>query len=54
MPDLLEAEFVSIANDQFHKISEEVKDEVGSLDSKKIFFNWDSWLKQEIKKRGMK
>ena len=54
MPELLEAEFVSIANDQFHKISEEVKEEVGSLDSKKIFFNWDNWLKQEIKKRGIK
>ena len=54
MPDILEAKFVSIANDQFHKISEEVKQEVGSLDSKKIFFNWDNWLKTEIKKRGMK
>ena len=54
MPELLEAEFVSITNDQFHKISEEIKDEVGSLDSKKIFFNWDTWLKQEIKRRGMK
>jgi hypothetical protein len=54
MPELLEAEFVSITNDQFHKISEEVKEEVGALDSKKIFFNWDSWLKREIKKRSIK
>ena len=54
MPELLEAEFVSISNDQFHKISEEIKEEVGTLDSKKIFFNWDSWLKREIKKRGIK
>jgi hypothetical protein len=54
MPDLLESEFVSIANDQFHKISEEVKEEVGALDSKKIFFNWDSWLKREIKKRSIR
>ena len=54
MQELLESEFVAIANDQFHRISEEVKEDVGALDSKKIFFNWDSWLKREIKKRSMK
>jgi type IV secretory pathway ATPase VirB11/archaellum biosynthesis ATPase len=54
MPEILEAEFVTMANDEFHKISEEIKEEVGSLDSKRIFFNWDSWIKGEIKKRSMK
>ncbi|MBW2995762.1 type II/IV secretion system ATPase subunit [Candidatus Woesearchaeota archaeon] len=54
MPQLLEAPFVILSNDMFHKISESVREEVGSLDSKKIFFNWDSWLKKEIKKRKIK
>ncbi len=52
--DLLEAEFVLRSNDQFHRISESVREEVGSLDSKKILFEWEDWLKREIKKRGMR
>ncbi len=54
MEELLEAPFVALSNDQFHKISESVKEEVGTLDSKKIFFEWNAWLKREIKKRGIK
>ncbi len=49
--DLLEAEFVVQANDQFHKLSESVKDEVGSLDSKRIFFDWNEWLRRTVKKQ---
>ena len=47
--DLLEARFVVEANDQFHKISDRVKDEVGSLDSKRIYFEWSDWLKRTAK-----
>lgn len=50
MPWLLEADFVIQSNDQFHKISERIKDEIGSLDSKRIFFDWNEWLKRHIKK----
>lgn len=49
-PDILEAEFVVLANDHFHRISDEVLKEFGSLDSKRIFARWDEWLKYEIKK----
>jgi archaeal flagellar protein FlaI len=49
--DLLEADFVIQANDQFHKISENIREEVGSLDSKRIFFDWNEWLRRHIKKR---
>lgn len=45
-PDLLEARFVVEANDQFHKISDKVKDEIGVMDSKRIFFEWHDWLKR--------
>ena len=54
LPKLLEAPFIILSNDMFHKISESVKNEVGYLDSKKIFFNWDNWLKKEIKKKKIK
>ena len=50
MPDLLEAEFVIQSNDQFHKISERIREEIGTLDSKRIFFDWNEWLKRHVKK----
>ena len=50
MPELIEADFVIQSNDHFHKISEKIKDEVGSLDSKRIFFEWNEWLKRHVKK----
>ncbi|MFH1642018.1 MAG: type II/IV secretion system ATPase subunit [Nanoarchaeota archaeon] len=49
-PKILEAEFVIQCNDQFHKISDLIKQEVGSLDSKRIFFDWNEWLKRYVKK----
>ena len=48
--DLLEARFVIQANDEFHRLSDKIKDETGVLDSNKIFFEWNEWLKREIKK----
>lgn len=51
--ELLEAEFVIESNDQFHKISEKVREKEGSLDSKKIFFEWNEWLKKAVKKRKL-
>ncbi len=49
--NLLEAPFVIQSNDEFHRISDNVKEEVGALDSKKIFFEWNEWLKRSIKKK---
>ena len=53
MPDLLEAGFVISGNDEFHRISDKIKDEAGSLDSKRIFFEWNEWLKRAAKKKSM-
>jgi hypothetical protein len=49
-PELLEAAFVILANDEFHKASDKIKDETGTLDSKKIFSEWENWLKRETGK----
>jgi type IV secretory pathway ATPase VirB11/archaellum biosynthesis ATPase len=49
MPKLLEAEFVVLANDAFHKISDSVLEKEGKLDNKKILFRWNEWLKKEAK-----
>jgi type IV secretory pathway ATPase VirB11/archaellum biosynthesis ATPase len=48
--NLLEAEFYVQANDEFHRISEQVRDEVGKLDSERIFFKWNEWLRSAVKK----
>ncbi len=49
--NLLEAGFVILANDEFHKISEKVREDVGSLDSERIYFEWESWLKTTLTKK---
>jgi len=51
MLDLLEADFVVRSNDMFHILSEKIREESGSLDSKRIYFDWREWLKREIKLR---
>ncbi len=49
-PDILEAPFCISANDQFHRISESVREEVGALDSAKILFQYNEWLKRQAKR----
>ncbi|MBD3310817.1 hypothetical protein GF351_06385 [Candidatus Woesearchaeota archaeon] len=49
-PELLEAKFVIHANDYFHNISDEVREEFGSLDSKRILLKWKEWAKAAAKK----
>jgi archaeal flagellar protein FlaI len=48
--DILEAKFTVKANDEFHRISDEILTKLGNLDSKKILFRWDDWLKKEVKR----
>ena len=54
MLSLLEAEFVVKVNDEFHRISDEIMQEIGNLDSKRIFFDWNEWLKRSVKKMNMR
>lgn len=49
-PVLLEAGFVIQSNDEFHRISDRIIQETGALESKRIFFEWNEWLKRELKK----
>ncbi len=53
-PSLLEAPFVIQCNDEFHRISDNIKEETGALDSKRIFFEWNEWLKRNLKKKKIK
>lgn len=50
-PNILEAPFYIKANDQFHLVCQKIQEEAGSLDSKRILFEWTEWLKREVKKK---
>ncbi len=49
--EILEAGFNVSANHQFHKISDEVREEIGLPMSDRVFPEWQKWLNQEIKKK---
>ncbi len=48
---ILEADFSTSSNHAFHRISDEVREEVGLPVSERVFPEWQKWLNQEIKKR---
>ncbi len=47
-PELLEADFTVLANDMFHLFEEEVREEVGSADTREIYDRWERWLKARL------
>ncbi len=49
--EILEAPFNVLSNDAFHKISDNVRQEVGLPTSERVFPEWQRWLNEEIKKR---
>jgi flagellar protein FlaI len=51
--NLLEAEFNTLSNHMFHKISDDVREEVGLPVSERVFPEWQTWLNNEIKKRKL-
>jgi archaeal flagellar protein FlaI len=52
-PDLLESKFNTLANHVFHRISEDVIQEVGLPVGDRVFPLWQSWLNNEVKKRNL-
>ena len=48
---LLEAKFIVQNNDVFHRISDKIREEVGYIDNKRVFFDWNEWIKEIIKKK---
>src|SRR3989344_5756092 len=50
---ILEAKFVVESNDIFNRISDYIREELGYLDSKRIYFEWNEWLKRTLKKSIM-
>lgn len=50
---ILEAKFNILSNDKFHKISDEVRQEIGLPLSERVFPEWQKWLNQKIKGKGI-
>ncbi len=48
--EILEAKFNTLSNHAFHRISDEVIQEIGLPLGEKVFPLWQKWLNQEIKK----
>jgi hypothetical protein len=48
-PNIIEAPFVIKANSAFHEISDEVRKELGIPKGRKVFKEWKTWLKKELK-----
>ncbi len=49
-PELMEAKFNSLANDVFHRISDEITQEIGLPLSDRVFPEWKNWLIKEAKR----
>ncbi|MBI2043505.1 type II/IV secretion system ATPase subunit [Candidatus Pacearchaeota archaeon] len=49
--NLLEAGFNVLSNDAFHKISDNVREEIGLPLSERVFPLWQKWLNAEIRKK---
>lgn len=49
MPELLEAEWVTKSNSEYHLIAERLRNEVGAAEADQIFKEWEKWLKESIK-----
>jgi type IV secretory pathway ATPase VirB11/archaellum biosynthesis ATPase len=47
--DVLEADWTSESNEMFHVISDAVRQEVGSLDSKMIYIRWLKWFENKLR-----
>ena len=49
--DILEAPWVSESNETFHMICDEVRRELGALDSEEIFKRWDEWFRKKLRRK---
>jgi type IV secretory pathway ATPase VirB11/archaellum biosynthesis ATPase len=50
MPQLIEANWVMRSNSEYHLLVERLRGEVGAAEPKRIFQEWEKWLKGKIKK----
>jgi len=47
--EILEANFSTLSNNVFHRVSDEVREEIGLPMGDRVFPEWQKWLKEEVK-----
>jgi len=52
-PELFEAPWVIKCNNTFHNISDQIRKEIGIPKGKRVFKEWQDWLKKELKKKRL-
>jgi hypothetical protein len=48
-PELMESEWVILANSEFHLIAEKLRKEVGAAEADRVYEIWLDWFKDAIK-----
>lgn len=51
MPELMEADWITRSNSEYHLIVERLREETGAADSKRVFEEWEKWIKEKLKQR---
>ncbi|MEE9323030.1 MAG: type II/IV secretion system ATPase subunit [Candidatus Aenigmarchaeota archaeon] len=51
MPEILEADWVTRSNSEYHLLVERLREETGAADPKRVFEEWEKWLKEKVKGR---
>lgn len=54
LPEILEADFTIKSNDEFHRISDDVRSTYSYIDTNRIFYEWNQWLKKQIENNQSK
>ena len=49
MSDLIEADWVTLSNSEYHLVVEKLREEVGAAEPKMVFDEWEKWLKARIR-----
>ncbi len=50
-PNILEAKFNTLSNNVFHRVSDEIRQEIGLPLSERVFPEWQRWLNEEVKSK---
>ena len=50
-PELMEADWVTRSNSEYHLLVERLREETGAADPKRVFGEWEKWVKEKLKQR---
>jgi type IV secretory pathway ATPase VirB11/archaellum biosynthesis ATPase len=51
MPEIIEADWVTLSNSEYHLVVERLREESGSSDPKLVYDEWERWLKDKIRSK---